>query len=837
MKQKILLSLIALFSLFALGAFVANLNVTNTTSTFNRLIALHQIEDLRRGLLEKILKAQSDLYVVNTPLGKDLNLIIENVFSLEASARGCLACHHNPQVTAALETTKDLIHDYQEALSFYITASANKERIEALKREASLIGNRIITNTDRMILTANKKIKLMTRQTLAKVEAARRTLLYTLSAAFLFGVLISVYLVRSMTVPVRDLVAATRRIAAGELGYRLPTAYKAEFGELADHLNMMSLALRENYTSLKEEIAERRQTEEALLESRERFALAARAANDGLWDWNLKTDVFYLSPRWKLLLGFAEDEVGNGFEEWLALVHSEDRNQLQTKIYAHIDGHTRHFEDEYRIRHKDGSYRWMLCKGVAVRDLSGNAYRIAGSQTDITEQRAAQEQLLHDAFHDGLTDLPNRALFMNRLKHAINTAQRHPDYLYAVLFLDLDRFKVINDSLGHLAGDKLLLVVSQRLLDFLRPTDTVARLGGDEFAILLEDIRDYGDAITIAQRIITELPLPILIAGQETFTTASIGIAFSSEDYERPEQLLRDADLAMYQAKANGKARYEIFHQAMHQETIQRLRMETELRRGIENHELCVHYQPIYSLRAKRTTGFEALVRWSPPGRELVPPDDFISLAEETGLITDIGDWIISAACSNASRWAKKFPTDFPLTVNVNLSSREFVPGLCEKIMTTLSLSGIDPSVVRLELTESTIMADPELAAHLLRQLKAMGVGLLIDDFGTGYSSLSHLQRFPFDVLKIDRSFVKDVHLEREKLEIVKTIIDLAHNLKMTVVAEGVETAAEFNLLAELGCEYVQGFFIAEPLDADALDSYIQTEAMQQRPLRLEVRQ
>ncbi len=820
MKQKIIISLTILFVLFAFGALIANLNIKKTTSVYKYLIKLHQIEDLRHNLLEQTLKVQSDLYTVHTPLGNDLGAIVQNVSKLEKNAENCTSCHHEPKVSETLEKVKRQIHDYKNALSFYITASANKERVEALKREASLVGNRILFDVEKMAFEAGQKIETMTNEALTEVQRAKALLLSSLLLSFFFGSAVAIHLTRAITRPTFDLVQATRKIASGDLGYTLTDDYEAEFGELANNLNAMSLELKKNYSKLQKEIAERKQTEEALRESEERYELAARAANDGLWDWNLKTNAVYFSPRWKSMLGLHENEIINSRKSWLKLVNPEDRRQLQQKIAAHINGDTTYFQDEHRMRHKDGGYRWMLNRGIAVRDASGKAYRVAGSQTDITERKMAEEQLLHDAFHDALTELPNRALFMNRLKHAIDASKRRREYHYAVLFIDLDRFKVINDSLGHVVGDQLLIAVSKRIKGFLRPTDTVARLGGDEFAILLEDIQDDRDAVHIARRIKNDLPLPFTIMGYETFTSASIGIALSSAGYERPENLLRDADIAMYQAKANGKARYEIFDEAMHAHTISRLQTETALRKAIENQEFVLHYQPIQSLQTGRVTGFEALIRWQHPEKGLIYPDHFIDIAEETGLIIDIGQWVIGEVCRKAAQWKKAYPKGPRFTVNLNLSSNEFTPNLVERMRQLLKDTDLDPLTLRLEVTESTIMQQPEYASLLLWQLKEMGLGLHIDDFGTGYSSLSYLHQFPFDALKIDRSFVHRMTKDRENLEIVKTIIALAHNLSMDVIAEGVETLDESLMLQELGCEYIQGYLISKPLDEQSMERF-----------------
>ncbi len=528
MKQKIIISLVLLFALFAFGATVATLNLKNTSALFKNLIKLHQIEGLRHSLVEKILKVQSDLYTVHTPLGHDLGAIVDNVSSLEKAAHNCTSCHHKNEVTEKLEDVQFLIEDFKNALSFYITASANQKRIELLKKDAALIGNHLLVNTERMSFEASAKIEKMTSANLVKVAKARTLLLSSLALSCLAGILVALHLTRSITRPTSALVAATRKIAAGEIGFTLPKKYKAEFGELASNLNAMSLSLKRGYDELQKEITERKQTAEALRESEERYALAALGANDGLWDWDLKTNTIYLSPRWKTMLGHQEGEIGNSPEDWLSRVHSDDRRLLQAKLNAHIDGHNTHFENEHRMLHQNGSWHWMLTRGIAVRDDSGKAYRIAGSQTDITERKLAEEQLLHDAFHDALTNLPNRALLKNRLQQHIQTLKRRKDFLFAVLFLDLDRFKLVNDSLGHQVGDQLLIAVSKRLLGFVRPNDTVARLGGDEFAILLEEINDITDAVHIADRIQEELPQPFNIGGHEVFSAASIGIRFGN---------------------------------------------------------------------------------------------------------------------------------------------------------------------------------------------------------------------------------------------------------------------------------------------------------------------
>jgi diguanylate cyclase (GGDEF)-like protein/PAS domain S-box-containing protein len=563
------------------------------------------------------------------------------------------------------------------------------------------------------------------------------------------------------------------------------------------------------------DVTERVRVERALRESEERYALAARGANDGLWDWNLTTDEVYYSPRWKAMLGYAEDEIGGSPFQWLNRVHPEDVERLKAQINAHVAGLTPQLEDEHRVFHKDGAYRWVLCRGVAVRNGNAKAYRMAGSQTDITERKLAEEQLLHDAFHDTLTALPNRALFIDLLARSLGRAQRRADYRFAVLFIDLDRFKVINDSLGHTVGDELLQAMTRRIERCVRPGDTVARLGGDEFTILVDDIGSSSDATRVADRVQTELSKPFTLRGHEVFTSASIGIALSATGYSRAEELLRDADIAMYRAKALGKARYEVFDTAMHARAKALLELETDLRRAIDRHEFVLQYQPVVSLSSGLIVGFEGLIRWRHPQRGLIGPAAFIPIAEETGLIIPIGRWVLREACRQAQEWEQKFPAMGNLAISVNLSGKQFAQArLVEDVDQALKESGLDANRLRLEITESAVMEDAPSAMAMIDQLRALNVKIDIDDFGTGYSSLSYLQRFEIDNLKIDRSFVSAIGNDRgENAEIVRTIVTLARHLGMDAVAEGVETPDQLALLRELGCQRVQGFLFAAPVE------------------------
>jgi len=564
---------------------------------------------------------------------------------------------------------------------------------------------------------------------------------------------------------------------------------------------------------------EQNRTLEALRESEERYALSARGANDGLWVWDLGADTVYYSDRWKEMLGFTQDEVSDAPQEWFSRVHPDDVGELLASIDAHRHGATASIEHEHRMRCKGGEYRWMLARGVAVRDAAGAATRIAGSQTDITERKVAIDRLTHDAFHDALTGLPNRALFMDRLGRLMERSRRHSGHQFAVLFLDLDRFKVVNDSLGHALGDMLLISVAERLRVALRATDTVARLGGDEFTILLE-IDHLADAVRTAERIQEELRLPFRVGENEIFTTASIGIALSVTRYERPHDVLRDADIAMYRAKSRGRGIHEVFDKTMHDRAVKLLKFETELRRSIERDELRVHYQPIVSLLSAKVVGFEALLRWQ-RGDELVNADEIVPIAEETGLILPIGRWVLRESLRQLAEWQELYPDNESLHMHVNLSAKQFLqPNLLEQIAAALDEAGVDADRLHLEVTESVIIENPEAAAELLEQLRATGVGISLDDFGTGYSSLSSLRQFPFDTLKIDRSFISNNGDHRNDA-IVRTISNLARILGMDVTVEGLESADQVERMRDLGIDYAQGFYFSRPVDAGSAVGFL----------------
>ena len=574
------------------------------------------------------------------------------------------------------------------------------------------------------------------------------------------------------------------------------------------------------FVGIAEDITKRRDAEEALRKSEEQFRLTFEMAPIGMAISTLKGKFTRVNYALSNALGYSQAELLElSFAE---ISHPDDWETHHNLEKMLINSEESNFQIEKRFIAKDGRIVDTLLKVVVVCDANNKPLHFNNQIVDITERKNMEQQLIHDALHDALTGLPNRALFMDRLEQQLKRSQRQGGYLFAVLFLDLDRFKVVNDSVGHLIGDKLLIEIGRRLEKSIAPTDTVARLGGDEFTILLEDISSKSQAILVAESIYQTLTFPFHIQGYELFTTASIGIALSSHGYEKPEDILRDADLTMYSAKEQGKARYEVFDYSLRDRALQRLELETDLRRALDRGEFEVYYQPITSLALGTLSGFEALARWNHPLKGAIGPADFIPVCEETGLIIPLGNWLLEEACKTARSWQLKYPEHPPIKMSVNLSAQQFrEPQLVDEVERILAATNLAGKFLKLEITESVLIDNLEMVTEIILSLRKQEIQFSIDDFGTGYSSLSYLHRFPVDTIKIDRSFVSQMQADGENSAIVKAIITLAHMLNMDVIAEGIETTSQLAQLKLLQCEYGQGFFFSRPLCKEKAEAFI----------------
>ncbi len=568
------------------------------------------------------------------------------------------------------------------------------------------------------------------------------------------------------------------------------------------------------------DVTRQRISETALKISEERYKLASEGANDGIWDWDLIANRIFYSPRWKKLLGYAPEELSESPDEWFGRIHEDDLPGVKSNLEAHLSGLIPHFETEHRIRHRDGEYRWVLARGMAVKSEFGNPHRIAGSLTDITRQKANEDQLIHQALYDRLTGLPNRILFTERLDQAIKRSKRHEEPAFAILLLDLDRFKIVNDSLGHRVGDQMIVEIARRLDDCLRAEDTIARLGGDEFAILLNDLRDPYEIIQIINRIQREINRPILIEGNKVFTTCSIGVAIANPDTDSTEAMMRDADTAMYEAKAQGGNAYMIFDKVMHAKAVTLLDMETNLRQALSNHELVVYYQPIFDAFTQRVVYVEALLRWNHPKHGIILPNQFIDLAEDTGLILPIGEWVLRESCTQIKKWHAAGMKN--LKVSVNFSARQFQQtDLPSMVRDALLQTQLDPASLVIEITESRNFSQFEKFETMLWELRGLGVKISIDDFGTGYSSLSTIQRLPVNTLKIGQNFISQIGIQKENDLIVQSMIEMAHRLGLSVIAEGVETEEQLAVLRKFHCDMIQGFHFSKPVKANEIEAFL----------------
>ncbi|NJD07599.1 MAG: EAL domain-containing protein [Methylococcaceae bacterium] len=550
--------------------------------------------------------------------------------------------------------------------------------------------------------------------------------------------------------------------------------------------------------------------------SEQRYALAAQGANDGLWDWDLVHSNMHYSLRWKQMLGLENQAVSEDPSEWFRRVHPDDLPRLQNELEIHLSGQSGHFENEHRMIATDGSYHWMLCRGLAVRDDCGQPVRMAGSNSDITRRKAAEAQLAHDASHDALTGLPNRMLFTDRLQHAIGMAQRRPDYAFAVLFMDIDRFKVINDSLGHRIGDQVILVVAARISACTRDNATLARLGGDEFTLLIHDIGGPELVTELIDRIQNAVAEPLRVDSHDLRPSLSIGVAFSSDNYQSADEMLRDSDTAMYRAKKMGKGHFAFFDGEMHMQALNTLLIEAELRTGLATGQFILRYQPIVCMGSLRTVGVEALLRWQHPQRGELVPADFLSSAEDSGLIVPLGRWVLREACRQMKAWEQAVELADDWFVSINCSSREFAqPSFVSDLEKSLAESRLSAARLRIEITEQVIAANRRLAEAKLREIRGLGIRIGIDDFGSASSTLNGLENLPIDYLKIDRSFLHAPDRAHDRFELMKAVVDLVHKLEMSVVGEGNETGDEVARLKRLSCEFGQGNYFLEAVRAE----------------------
>jgi diguanylate cyclase (GGDEF)-like protein/PAS domain S-box-containing protein len=569
---------------------------------------------------------------------------------------------------------------------------------------------------------------------------------------------------------------------------------------------------------------------QALRDSEIRYALATQITNDGLWEWNLNSNQVYYSPRWKAMVGCQNEEIKNNPIEWLVRVHATDIQSLRRNLSACCQGDIAQFEMEYSLLHQDGEYRSMYCKCLTVKDAQGVVQRLVGSQTDITERKQIEARLNYEAVHDRLTKLPNRQLFIQKLKE-LSQFQLHSEYLFGVLCLDLDCFQQVNHNFGHLIGDRLLVEIVHRLQSCLRSQDIVARLGGDEFAILLAGYNQANYPSEIASLIQQEFSLPIKVGDYSILITASVGIASLFDIHKDSKnnldnhyqqdttidliKLLQDAEIAMVQAKTKGKACNVIFEPAVYLQNLENSRSENDLREAIEQDQFKLHYQPIVQLEDQKLVGFEALIRWQHPIRGMIFPADFIPLAEATGLIMPIGWWVLRSACQQLVYWQQEYPQTGSIFISVNITAKQFSqPYAGDIIAQILETTGLDPHCLKLEITESEIIRNIDSVLSTVGKLKNLGIQLSMDDFGTGYSSLSYLHCLPVDTLKLDRSFIQNLESDRHQLELVKTIIKLAEVFNLDLIAEGIEREQQRLQLLDLQCKYGQGYLFSKPLSS-----------------------
>ncbi|WP_317034276.1 EAL domain-containing protein [Nodosilinea sp. E11] len=666
---------------------------------------------------------------------------------------------------------------------------------------------------------------------MAEIEASRRDTIALCALALVGAVVSGLYTSRWITRPLNAFSSASRAIADGHLNQTIGHTGLQELEGLAQAFNRMAARLQSSFSDLQHSKAEVERANAEIHQQAALFRLMAENMSDLVCLHDLDGTYLYISPSVQWLLGYTPDQL-LGLHP-LSLVHPNDLDQCNQ--YRPLpDSQALALEPVIcRMRHSQGYYLWMETFMRPIVDATGAVVQFQTASRDVTERMRMRRQLEHDAYHDSLTGLFNRKHLQERLENALNQARQHSHYRFALLFLDIDHFKIVNDSLGHLIGDELLMEVASRLKAALRPADLAVRLGGDEFVVLLEDVGHRSVAISVAERILETLRQPFQLSSHQMFATVSLGLVMGDAQYQTASELIRDADTAMYRAKAHGRDGYEVFDSGMHDRAIARLTLETELRHALLHHpeEFVLYYQPIVDLKTADVKGFEALVRWLHPQRGLVMPGDFIPVAEETGLIVPLSYWLLEQACNQMTTWQRSYPQAQALTVSVNLSALQLhSPELLDQIDGVLAKTKLSPHNLVLEITESMLIDNIDDTIAVLNGVRQRGIALSIDDFGTGYSSLSYLYRFPINSLKIDRSFVSQMETSPSHETIVHTIINLGRQLGFRAIAEGIETPQQVNTLKRLSCDFGQGYWFSRPQPAADVETWLTQSIAYYRP-------
>ena len=743
-----------------------------------------------------------------------------------------------------METLQDVLHelltDAEEGLIYVriglpdgsvLWSAGDEEKVpgpsasEALQSDQPVREHGLIHTRQPLLLDRNEVGFLQFGVSVSALESARRAILLQGSGIALFEILLTFALLSGigylMTRNFVRLMQGSEALSQGKLDHRIKVEGRDELAQLSERFNIMADALQAR-------IGELEDTAGRLRVSEERYALAMRGANDGLWDWDIEHQAVFISPRFREIASMPADAELTLDPIHFPNIHPDDVREFKSRLFDHLQGKTEQFEFEFRTL-AAGQTRWILARGVALRDAaSGRANRIAGSITDIDQRKRAEAQLLHDAFHDKLTRLPNRALFLEHLGYAIRRCSHNSADHFAVLTVNLERFHKVNDSFGHSVGDLVLHELARRLEGFIREGDIAARIGGDQFAVLLNELKDDSQALRLSQELCEALAQPINLDSQPYFPASRIGIVFSSDGAADAEAMLRDADNALHRS---GNSSVNVFHASMHTQLVDTLQLEGQLRQAIDNHHITVAYQPIVSLQSGAIISLEALARWEQPGRGWVSPSTFIPIAENLGLIHPLTLGVLDQICRALKQW-QNHAHGRPLpAVSINLSARQFSrPGLAAEIIGRIREHGISPAQLRIEVTESALADVPETANRMLQDFRDAGLCVLIDDFGTGYSALSYLHTIPCDIIKFDGSFIRPLNEDAKLRALVRRSIELAHDLGMTVIAECIETEAQARTLLEMQCDFGQGYLYSRPIDADQLERLLFLPAGSSQP-------